>query len=66
MVTKEQVISILKQNEISDQDIVELIQFYIYDRKGINITVQLPDNSIRHHLARLALKSISKYYSDQQ
>jgi hypothetical protein len=62
MITKEQAVEICKQTRLQDTDMLLVIQRYIYDKKGVTVKINRPNNLVDAQLMNIAFESSCNYY----
>ena len=62
MITSEQAKEICNKKQLTDIECLEVIQKYIFDRKGIVININRPTDILNINLMRVAFEAASIYY----
>jgi hypothetical protein len=62
MITKEQAVEMCKQTRLQDTDMLLVIQRYIYDKKGVTVKINRPNNLVDAQLMNIAFESSCNYY----
>jgi len=62
MITKEQAVEICKQTRLQDTDKLLVIERYIYDKKGVTVKINRPNNIVDAQLMNIAFESSCNYY----
>jgi hypothetical protein len=62
MITKEQAVEICKQTRLQDTDMLLVIERYIYDKKGVTVKINRPNNLVDAQLMNIAFESSCNYY----
>lgn len=62
MITQEDAKSILLLEFVNDVQLLQVIQRYIFDCKGVNVTINRPNNQMQLMLMNTAIENCLKYY----
>jgi hypothetical protein len=62
MITKEQAVEICKQTRLQDTQMLLVIERYIYDKKGVTVKINRPNNIVDAQLMNIAFESSCNYY----
>jgi hypothetical protein len=62
MITKEQAVEICKQTRLQDTQMLLVIERYIYDKKGVTVKINRPNNLVDAQLMNIAFESSCNYY----
>ena len=62
MITSEQAKEMCNKKQLTDIECLEVIQKYIFDRKGIVININRPTDILNINLMRVAFEAASIYY----
>lgn len=65
MLTEEEIKRIINQTNIETPHKLELIQQLIYDKKGVEVKINTPNNHIDHLLMMQAFNISYIYYKDK-
>ena len=63
MITSEQAKEICNKKQLTDIECLEVVQRYIFDRKGVNVgMINRPTDILNLNLMRVAFEAASIYY----
>jgi hypothetical protein len=62
MITKEQAVEMCKQTRLQDTQMLLVIERYIYDKKGVTVKINRPNNLVDAQLMNIAFESSCNYY----
>jgi len=62
MITKEQAVEMCKQTRLQDTQMLLVIERYIYDKKGVTVKINRPNNIVDAQLMNIAFESSCNYY----
>jgi len=65
MLTEEEIKRIINQTNIEVSHKLELIQQLIYDKKGVEVTINTPNNQLYYFLMEQAFSVSLIYYKDK-
>jgi hypothetical protein len=65
MITPEQAKQICSAKVITDLQTISVIERYIYDKKGVTVSINKPLDIIQIQLMNVALETASNYYLGQ-
>lgn len=63
--TKEELLTTLKKDAVEDTEILQAIQFYLRERKNVDVTIQRPVTMLQVMLMHQAYGSVLNYYSKE-
>ena len=66
MIKLEEVLEIIKTDNLLPVQKLEIISFYIKDVKGVDTKINTPDNLLRHQLMELAYGAAKEYYLNKE
>ena len=64
MITNEDIKKYLKQTQFTQGESIEIVEKYIFDRKGVTVKINNPDQVIREHLLGLAVEVAVRWYRE--
>lgn len=67
--SNEELFKVLKKNELHSAEMCEVVERYVFDRKGITIKIKVPQDVMRCSLLEQAYNNalawyVSKYYAE--